>query len=93
MLSEVKEETVIDNGIGSIKYEEIKFKTEEATDYDFKCCCYCAEEFDTAQIRDRHEVQCQMGPQLIIRLSTAKLKDFPAISNTSQASLLKKYSL
>nr|CAI5823458.1 unnamed protein product [Callosobruchus analis] len=34
-----------------------------------------------------------MGPQLIIRLSTAKLKDFPAISNTSQASLLKKYSL
>nr|CAI5821303.1 unnamed protein product [Callosobruchus analis] len=47
---------------------------------DYNCCCYCAEEFATAGFRDKHELQCHLGPQLVVRLSTAEFQDTSSVS-------------
>ncbi|VEN54745.1 unnamed protein product [Callosobruchus maculatus] len=50
--------------------------TKDAADWiDYNYCCYCAEECASSEIRDKHVVQCHMGPQLIVRLSASDVHD------------------
>ncbi|VEN41218.1 unnamed protein product [Callosobruchus maculatus] len=44
-------------------------------DVDYNYCRYCAEEFESAKFRNKHEVQCHMGPQLQVQLSTAEFQN------------------
>ncbi|CAH1985736.1 unnamed protein product [Acanthoscelides obtectus] len=37
-------------------------------DIDYGCCCYCADEYDTLHLRDKHEVECTFGPKLVIKI-------------------------
>nr|CAI5848661.1 unnamed protein product [Callosobruchus analis] len=51
-------------------------------DVDYNCCCYCAEQFKSAELRDKHEVQCHMGPQLQVLLPIAEFQNAWILSGT-----------
>ncbi|VEN34657.1 unnamed protein product [Callosobruchus maculatus] len=62
-MSKVKEE---DFTVMEREPDGIKLNTADAADLiDYTYCCYCPEKFGLAEIRDKHVVQCHMGPQLI----------------------------
>ncbi|VEN57534.1 unnamed protein product [Callosobruchus maculatus] len=65
-MSQMKEAdiTVADRDPHEMK---MNIEGQDAADcIDNNSCCYCTEEFASAEIRDKHKVQCHMGPQLFV---------------------------
>ncbi|CAH1956177.1 unnamed protein product [Acanthoscelides obtectus] len=74
---DVKEDiSISDNevGIRPVINEEVDI-VKNIESFDYNCCCYCTDEFPSAEIRDKHEFHCPMGPQLTVRLLIANLNE------------------